>query len=249
MTVIELNDLTQAYGSRVAIHRINLTLGTGAFGLLGPNGAGKTALLRTIATRIAPREGTLSFQGTDLKSHKALRAARREIGFLPQSFDFPGQFSVYEFVSYCAWLREVPERQIKQATWAALERTGMADRAKTPMRKLSGGMLRRVGIAQAIAGTPKLVILDEPTTGLDPKQRTDFRRLIRELSDDCCVVLSTHIAEDVSHTCAHVGVLHEGRLLFQGSPAELEKLSVAGVEGDTEFERGYASVIEGGRDA
>ncbi|MFH8607896.1 ATP-binding cassette domain-containing protein [Streptomyces sp. NPDC018029] len=249
MTVIELRNLTQAYGSHIAVHRVNLSLSTGAFGLLGPNGAGKTSLLRTLATRLAPRDGELLFRGTDLRSQKALRAARREIGFLPQSFRYPGDFSVYEFVSYCAWLREIPDRQIKQATCTALERTGMSDHAKTPMRKLSGGMLRRAGIAQAIAGTPELIILDEPTTGLDPRQRTDFRKLIRYLSDSSCVVLSTHIAEDVSHTCARVGVLHEGALLFQGESAELESLAVPDSEGDTEFERGYISVIEGRREA
>ncbi|MGW1834935.1 ATP-binding cassette domain-containing protein [Streptomyces sp. NPDC002067] len=245
MNILELENVTQSYGSRIAVNRISLSLGIGAFGLLGPNGAGKTTLLRTMATRITPKKGTVTFRGTPLHGRKELRAARRDIGFLPQSFDYPENFSVFEFVSYCAWLRELPSKRIPEATAQALERTGLTEKAKTPLRKLSGGMLRRAGIAQAIVGEPALIIFDEPTTGLDPRQRSDFRNLVRDLSRTSSVVLSTHLAEDASLTCTGIGVQHQGELLFRGTVAELEDRAKPGTAGDTEFERGYTSVIEG----
>ncbi|UNO42413.1 ATP-binding cassette domain-containing protein [Streptomyces sp. MST-110588] len=245
MPLIELHGVQQGYRGKSVIRGIDLALDVGAFGLLGPNGAGKSTLLRTLATAVRPAGGTLEIFGSAVRGPKDLRAVRRRIGFLPQSFGYPPEFTVLDFVSYCAWLREIPRRDIRTAARAALERVGLGDRSGTAMGKLSGGMLRRAGIAQAVVGGPELIVLDEPTTGLDPRQRTDFRDLVRELSASACVLLSTHLVEDVAHTCSRIGVLAEGRLCFDGTPEELTGRARADSPGDTPLERGYAEVLAG----
>ncbi|MEN3585751.1 MULTISPECIES: ABC transporter ATP-binding protein [unclassified Streptomyces] len=243
MPLLEVKDLHQGYRRKPVIRGLSLELEAGAFGLLGPNGAGKSTLLRSLATVSRPTSGSVRLFGFGLATAKELRTARREIGFLPQSFAYPADFTVTDFVRHCAWLREVPRRRIPEAAKEAIERVELADQASTPLRRLSGGMLRRAGIAQAIAGHPRLVILDEPTTGLDPHQRVRFRKLIRDLAQDSCVLLSTHLVEDVSHTCSRIGVLYQGTLRFVGAPAELETLAAADAPGDTPLERGYASAL------
>ncbi len=243
MLIVDVKDLHQGYRGRPVVRGVSLGLGAGAFGLLGPNGAGKSTLLRSLATVSAPTSGTLRLFGHDVRARKELRAARRGIGYLPQSFAHPADFTVTDFVRHCAWLREVPRRDIPRAASEAIEQVELQSQAGTPLRKLSGGMLRRAGIAQAIAGRPALIILDEPTTGLDPHQRVRFRELVRELARDSCVLLSTHLVEDVAHTCARMGVLYEGTLRFVGPPAELQALGTADAPGDTPLERGYATAL------
>ncbi|MEU7023819.1 ATP-binding cassette domain-containing protein [Streptomyces sp. NPDC046203] len=243
MSLLEVNALHQGYRRKPVIRGIDLELGAGAFGLLGPNGAGKSTLLRTLATIDRPGSGTLRLLGGDVSTAKELRATRREIGFLPQSFSYPADFTVLDFVMHCAWLREIPRKQIPAAAAEAIERVELGDRSRTTLRKLSGGMLRRAGIAQAIVGRPRIIILDEPTTGLDPHQRVRFRELIRDLAQQSCVLLSTHLVEDVAHTCSHIGVLCEGTLGFTGTPSELESLATPESPGDTPLERGYAEAL------
>lgn len=243
MPFIEVDNLHQGYRGKKVIDGVSLSLEAGAFGLLGPNGAGKSTLLRSLATASRPTSGTLRILGSEVRGHRDLRAARREIGYLPQSFAYPADFTVTDFVRHCAWLREVPRGRITEAASEAIERVELQGQASTPLRKLSGGMLRRAGIAQAIADRPKLIVLDEPTTGLDPHQRVRFRELIREVAQDSCVLLSTHLVEDVAHTCARMGVLYEGALRFVGPPEELQGLSTADAPGDTPLERGYAMAL------
>ncbi|NJQ17927.1 ATP-binding cassette domain-containing protein [Streptomyces bohaiensis] len=242
--MLDVIGLSQGYRRRPVIHDLHLSLGTGAFGLLGPNGSGKSTLLRTLATTALPAHpGHLRLFGQPLDSRRAVRAAPRRIGYLPQSFAHPPGFTVRDFVRHCAWLREVPAPRINSAADEAIDRVELGDRADTPLRKLSGGMLRRAGVAQAICDQPDLVILDEPANGLDPQQRVRLRAVLRELSASSCVVVSTHLVEDTTHLCDRVGVLYEGRLRFDGAPEELADRADDGDAGDTPLERGYTAAL------
>jgi ABC-2 type transport system ATP-binding protein len=149
---------------------------------------------------------------------------------------------VYDFVRYCAWLREVPAADADRATRAALEQVGLTDRARSRMKTLSGGMVRRAGIAGAVVGSPRLVLLDEPTVGLDPAQRLEFRALIRSLTG-AAVILSTHLVEDVAALCDRLVVLADGGIRFDGTPADLAARAVPDAPGDTDLERGYMTVL------
>lgn len=208
-------------GRRMAVDGLDLALGNGVHGLLGPNGAGKTTLVRALATVLRPAGGTLSLLGQTVNGRLDLRQVRRQVGYLPQEFGFYRRFRVREFVEYLAWLKEMPAAEVPGAVQRAIERVGLADRAGHRMKTLSGGMRRRVGIAQAIVNDPQILLLDEPTAGLDPDQRMQFRALLRELATDTCVVVATHLVEDVVAACTDVMVIDEGRLVFQGVPADL----------------------------
>ncbi|MFJ3595293.1 ATP-binding cassette domain-containing protein [Streptomyces sp. NPDC090126] len=243
-SIIQTTSLSQGYGHHQVISDLDLSIGSQVFGLLGPNGAGKTTLLRTLATVLPPAQGRVKFIDMEITSEKTARAARREIGYLPQDFGFYPNFSVYDFVHYCAWLREVPKKKIRSATLEAIQAVSLDKRKDAKMKSLSGGMLRRAGIATAIVGSPRLILLDEPTVGLDPAQRLEFRDLIRQLSDTA-VVLSTHLVEDVAATCDVVGVLKGGQFAFQGSPADLAESATESAIGDNPLERGYMAVLTG----
>ncbi|WP_130796626.1 ATP-binding cassette domain-containing protein [Streptomyces otsuchiensis] len=243
--MLEIIGLSQGYRRKPVVSELHIALGAGAFGLLGPNGAGKSTLLRTLATISAPgRPEQLRLFGEPLRTRKQLRAARRRIGYLPQSFSYPPGFTVTDFVRHCAWLRELPNAEIGRAAAEAVDRVELTEQADLPLRKLSGGMLRRAGIAQAICGEPDLIILDEPTNGLDPRQRVRLRQLLRDLSENSCVVLSTHLVEDISHVCARMGVLYEGRLRFDGTAEELAAMGTGTEGGDTALERGYTAALD-----
>ncbi|MEV5981227.1 ATP-binding cassette domain-containing protein [Streptomyces sp. NPDC052114] len=242
-----LTALTQGYGRDRIIEHLDLTVSTGVTGLLGPNGAGKTTLLRTLSTIAAPRSGSVELFGERIRGERDARRARRHIGYLPQDFGYYPSFSVQDFVRYCAWLREVPGRTAREATRDALAAVGLADRAESRMKSLSGGMLRRAGIAAAIVGEPSLVLLDEPTVGLDPAQRLDFRKLIRSLAEDgAAVLLSTHLVEDVSVACDTVLVLQDGSIVHRGTPQELALSAAKDAPGDSPLERGYMTVLDNG---
>ncbi|WP_067186198.1 ATP-binding cassette domain-containing protein [Microtetraspora niveoalba] len=245
MPVVEAEGLAQGYGAKEVIPEVTLSVSVGITGLLGPNGAGKTTLLRTLATVAPPRRGRLAFLGQELRSEREIRKARRNIGFLPQDFGYFASFTAYEFVNYCAWLREVPRKVRPAAVSEALERVGLSSRARTKMGALSGGMLRRAGIAQAIVAGPRLVLLDEPTVGLDPEQRLDFRELLKSLvEDDTAVLLSTHLVEDVAAVCGDLLVLSDGKIVFAGRAQALENMANPDAKGDTPLERGYMTVLK-----
>ncbi|MEW1873583.1 ABC transporter ATP-binding protein [Streptomyces caelestis] len=229
--------------SRMAVDGLDLFLGTGVHGLLGPNGAGKTTLIQALATVLRPTEGTLELFGESAGGLGEHRALRRRIGYLPQEFGYYRRFTVREFVEYMAWLKEVPKADIPAAVQRAVERVGLADRADDRMKALSGGMVRRAGIAQAIVNDPEVLLLDEPTVGLDPAQRLRFRELLQELGADTCVVVSTHLVEDVGAACSDVVLFAEGRLVFQGTPKELAAAGGEDHPGDSPLERGYSALL------
>jgi ABC-2 type transport system ATP-binding protein len=229
--------------NKMAVDGLDLALGTGVHGLLGPNGAGKTTLIRALATVLRPVKGRLSLLGVPIGVHTEQRALRRRIGYLPQSFGYYKRFTVREFVEYLAWLKEVPKKDIPAAVQRAIERVGLADRADDRMKTLSGGMVRRVGIAQAIVNDPDILLLDEPTAGLDPAQRVRFRELMVEIGQDSCVLISTHLVEDVATACSDVVLFADGKLVFQGTPEALAAAGGPGHVGDSPIERGYSALL------
>ncbi|MEU8517627.1 ATP-binding cassette domain-containing protein [Kitasatospora sp. NPDC048722] len=230
---------------KLAVDGLDLALGTGTHGLLGPNGAGKTTLIRALATVLRPAAGSLELLGTPVGALGDHRALRRRIGYLPQEFGYYKRFTVREFVEYMAWLKEVPKADIPGAVQRAVERVGLADRADHRMKTLSGGMVRRAGIAQAIVNDPAVLLLDEPTVGLDPAQRLRLRELLQELGREACVIVSTHLVEDVAAACSDVVLFADGRLVFQGTPEALAAAGGPEYPGDSPLERGYSALLSG----
>jgi ABC-2 type transport system ATP-binding protein len=247
-THVEIRDLVVRFGKRTALAGVDLDLDTGVHGLLGPNGAGKTTLMRVLATVAKPTSGSVSVLDRDLSDQKALRYVRRRLGYLPQQFGYYPRFTVREFVEYFAWLKEMPSPAVPLAVDRAIERVGLSDRADEKLKKLSGGLLRRVGIAQAIVNDPELLLLDEPTAGLDPEQRVDFRELLRVIGVDACVLVATHLVEDVAAACTHVTLINEGRPVFHGTPPDLIAAGEGTTDGDTAIERGYTAALRASRD-
>ena len=244
---VEITSLTRRFGSVMAVAGVDLRTGPGVFGLLGPNGAGKTSLLRMMATTMRPSSGSLRLLGRDPGSYDSRREIRRRLGYLPQNPGYYPGFTVTEFVEYFALLKEVPAGTVRQAVATAIDRVGLADRRKHRLRTLSGGMLRRACIAQAIVNEPELVLFDEPTAGLDPQQRVTFRALLRELGQHATVVVSTHLVEDVGAACAQVALLDRGKIVFSGTPGDLAARGARHDVGDAPLERGYSAVLAAAR--
>ena len=218
---VELTDLTRRFGRTQAVAGVSLTGGPGVFGLLGPNGAGKTSLLRMMATVLPPTSGRMRLLGRDPGGYGPRREIRRRLGYLPQNLGYYPGFTVAEFVEYFALLKDMPASQVPRAVATAVERVGLGDRARAKLRTLSGGMLRRAGIAQAIVNEPELLLLDEPTAGLDPEQRLEFRALMRNMGQRATVIVSTHLVEDVGAACTEVALMDMGKIVFHGTPADL----------------------------
>jgi ABC-type multidrug transport system ATPase subunit len=228
---------------KLAVNGVDLELGRGVHGLLGPNGAGKTTLIRALATVLMPAEGGLTLLGESVGGRADQRRLRRRIGYLPQTFGYYKRFTVREFVEYIAWLKEVSKEDIPGEAQRAIERVGLADRAGDQLKTLSGGMQRRVGIAQAIVNDPDILLLDEPTAGLDPAQRVRFRELMAELGQEACIVVSTHLVEDVATACTDVILFDEGKLVFQGTPDAMAAAGGPEHVGDSPIERGYSALL------
>ncbi|MGW6969662.1 ABC transporter ATP-binding protein [Streptomyces zaomyceticus] len=250
-TAVAVTGLTVRHRRTVALDRLDLSLGPGVHGLLGPNGAGKTSLIRVLATVAAPFSGRVELLGGDATSHRERTGIRRRLGYLPQEFGYYPGFTVREFVAYVAWLKEMPSDRVPAAVERAVRRVGLGDRIDAKMKTLSGGMVRRAGIAQAVVNEPELLLLDEPTAGLDPEQRVDFRSLLRELGTAATVVVSTHLVEDVAAACTEVALIEGGRLAFQGTTAELTALGGVPTEGNDStthaVERGYTAALRAHR--
>jgi ABC-2 type transport system ATP-binding protein len=238
-TNVRIQGVRKSYGGVVALADLDLELGPGITGLLGPNGAGKTTLIRILATLLAPSAGQVRVNGWRTASPADRVEIRRRLGYLPQDLGLYPRFTVFEFVDYLAILKELNDPADRhRRVRAALEAVELEDLAGRRIRTLSGGMRRRVGIAQAIVADPELLLLDEPTTGLDPEQRMRFRQLIAGLGAQRTVVLSTHLVEDVAAVCTAVVVLWEGQIRFRGTPTELRQLADGRVWSSPEEGRG-----------
>jgi ABC-2 type transport system ATP-binding protein len=220
--VVRAEGLSRRYGATLALDGVDIALERGITGLLGPNGAGKTTLLSILATVNEPDAGRVSAFGLD-PGHAAERVEiRRRLGYLPQELGYHRHFTVAAFLDYVAILKEITDRRRRAEEVAkVLAAVSLEDRARSRIRALSGGMRQRLGIAQALLGQPDLLILDEPTAGLDPEQRLRFRELLSGLPGDPVTVLSTHQADDIAAICPRVVVLLKGQVHFAGTPAEL----------------------------
>jgi ABC-2 type transport system ATP-binding protein len=216
---IIIKDLTKAYGNKIALKDINLIIGEGMYGLLGPNGAGKTTLIRILTTLLNKSTGAVTINGTSIDNKKQIR---KIIGYLPQDFSIYPSLSVYEAMDYLALLSEIkPEAVRKKIILELLEKVNLQGNLKTKVKALSGGMKRRLGIAQALLNNPELLIVDEPTAGLDPEERIRFRNLLSNFASDRTVILSTHIASDIEYACEKLAVLKEGSLIYDGKVSRL----------------------------
>ncbi len=224
--MIAITSLTKTYGTGAkAVHAldgIQLDINAGMFGLLGPNGAGKTTLMRILAGIVTPCSGSVRIDGHDIAGESGKKAVKAFLGYLPQELGLYPELNAAQFVDYMAILKGVDNpRQRRQRVDNVLELVGLSDSAGRKIKSFSGGMKRRVGIAQALVNEPRLLIVDEPTAGLDPEERIRFRNLLVKLALDRTVLLSTHIVEDIAQTCRDMAVLSRGQVLFRGSPAEL----------------------------
>ncbi len=199
-----------------ALCSVNLKIEKGLFGLLGPNGAGKTTLMQILTLLLEPTSGLVKIGGYD--SRKQTQKIRELLGYLPQFFGFFPELTAREFLSYLGSLRNLRGKVLKNHVNEVLTWVRLGDVSNKKLRTFSGGMLRRVGIAQALLGNPELIIVDEPTAGLDPEERVNFRNLLFELGQDRIVILSTHIVKDIEETCSTMALLLDGRIRFHGSP-------------------------------
>ena len=219
---VVVDDLVHTFGRVQALDGASLRARPGITGLLGPNGAGKTTLLRVLATVLAPQSGRVRLLGRDPAQPDDRREIRRRLGYLPQDPGFARSFTAFELVDYVAVLKELTDRRVRHdEVRRVLELVDLTDVAGRKVKALSGGMRRRLGLAQALLRDPELVVLDEPTVGLDPEQRLRFRDLVSRAGEDRTVVLSTHQTEDVAALCEHVVVVDRGRALFAGSVPQL----------------------------
>jgi ABC-2 type transport system ATP-binding protein len=224
--MLELLDITKVYkGQKRAVDGLTLRLEAGLFGLLGPNGAGKSSLLRIAATVTRPTSGSVRFDGQDAVARP--EGLRRALGYLPQDFGVYPNLSAVEFLSYLAAVKGLSARSAKGRIDELLELVNLTHAAKRALGGYSGGMLRRVGIAQALLGDPRVIIVDEPTAGLDPEERVRFRNLLSDLAAERVVLLSTHIVGDVESVASRIAVVKGGRIRLDGAPEELVR-SVAG---------------------
>ena len=221
--MISIERITKTYpGSIQALRGIDLEIGSGMFGLVGPNGAGKTSLMRILAGLVQPSAGTVQIFGHDISTPVGKEAVKALLGYLPQELGLPPELTAGEFLGYVARLKGITDPPARQAQIAqVLEWVRLSEHAGRRLKTFSGGMRRRVGIAQALLGDPKLLIVDEPTAGLDPEERVRLRNLLSEMARRCTVILSTHIIEDISHSCNDLAVIHQGQVLFHGSPRQL----------------------------
>ncbi|MDD4644670.1 MAG: ABC transporter ATP-binding protein, partial [Bacteroidales bacterium] len=219
---IRIENLNKIYqGGHKAISDINLVIEDGMFGLLGPNGAGKSTLMRILVTLMKPTSGRVMVNGMDLQKNR--KQVRAFLGYLPQDFRFFAKYRTWEFLDYSARLAGLTNRSVRnREVERMLEQVGLYEARDRSASKLSGGMKRRLGIAQALIGDPKIVIVDEPTTGLDPDERIRFRNLLSKMGEkEIIIILSTHIVGDISSTCRSMALLEKGKLVFEGPPDDL----------------------------
>ncbi len=230
MMEIVLEQVCKRYGKIPALRGVDLRLGRGMFGLLGPNGAGKTTLLRILATLLRPTSGTVRIGSFDLSQPAQRKAVRASLGYLPQELAFYPDLTGREFLDYMGLLKHLYDRPARRHQIdRLLALVNLGDQADRQVKTYSGGMKRRLGIAQALLGDPQWLVIDEPTAGLDPEERIRLRALLTRLAENRVVVLSTHVVEDISQTCERLAVLDQGRVIFDGLTHQL----IAAAEGYT----------------
>lgn len=215
-----IDRLTKQYENKIAVDRVSLQLTNGVYGLLGANGAGKTTFMRMLCGILKPTSGTVTFDGMDVSSEEY----RVKLGYLPQDFGYYPDFNGMDFLLYMASLKGLTKTEAKRKSKKLLELVSLSDVAKKKIATYSGGMKQRLGIAQALLNDPKIIILDEPTAGLDPKERVRFRNLIKELGTESIVLLSTHIVSDIEHIADTVLMMKAGQIVFNGSADEIDDL-------------------------
>lgn len=216
---LRMKNLTKEFGGFTAVDHLNFTMENGVYGLLGVNGAGKTTLMKMLCTLLSPTSGEITCNGREILGMGA--DYRRILGYLPQEFGFYPEFTVQDYLSYIAALKGLRPVVAKRRVQELIEKTGLKKAAKKKMKKLSGGMKRRAGIAQAMLNNPRILVLDEPTAGLDPNERIRFRNLISELAEDRLVLLSTHIVSDVEYIANQILLMRDGRIVLAGEAQEL----------------------------
>lgn len=216
---LKCNNLTKQFGHFTAVDHLNLTMTNGVYGLLGVNGAGKTTLMRMLCTLMHPTSGTITCNGKDI--FQMDNDYRNLLGYLPQEFGFYPEFTVRDYLMYIAALKGVRTVVAKKRVRELIEQVGLSKVGNKKMKKLSGGMKRRAGIAQAMLNDPKILILDEPTAGLDPNERIRFRNLISELSEERMVLLSTHIVSDIEYIANEIWLMKDGKLVQSGTSKKL----------------------------
>ena len=215
---IVLKNVDKFYGNKQALKNISLKIEKGMFGLLGRNGAGKTTLMKVITTLLPKSSGEITICNVDIKDSQKVREM---IGYLPQDFSMYGNMTAYEAMDYLGVLSGMDKVTRKSRIPILLERVNLQNNMKTKVKAMSGGMKRRLGIAQAILHNPKILIVDEPTAGLDPEERVRFRNLLSEIADEMIVILSTHIVGDIEATCEKIAIMDEGEIIFEGTVTEL----------------------------
>lgn len=226
---IRVSNLVKQYSKNiVALKDVSLSIDKGMFGLLGRNGSGKTTLLRILTTLLEPTKGSIHVLGMESNRSNCMEI-KKNIGYLPQEFGFYKEFTVSEIMEYICIMRGVDKGQQKQFITTVLEKVNMLDDRRKKYRQLSGGMKRRVGLAQAMLGNPPILIVDEPTAGVDPEERIRIRKLLSEYSQNNTVLFSTHIVEDIEYTCNKLAILDQGNLLFSGTLEELLQMTSGNV--------------------
>ncbi len=218
---LTIQNISKSYNkSSIALDGVSLSIPAGVYGLIGRNGAGKTTLLRIMASVLTPTDGAILLDGKPITDN--LSAYRKILGYLPQNTKLMPQLNIVEFLEYMAMLKGIRDRtEMKYEVERCIEIAGLGNERKKRLSKYSGGMLRRAGIAQALLGDPKIIIVDEPTTGLDPEERLHFLNLISSISVEKNIILSTHIIHDIENICPNVCILNKGKMMYSGSTANM----------------------------